>query len=201
MQNTGARHGPAQFAVAADIGGTNIRAAVVSRDGKVHARQTAPTHPERGIEDAAARLAALIGKAMAATGGEAVAGVGVSTAGPVEPSSGTYNHPPNLQGWHNRTMRPTLGRLTGLNVWVGHDATLAALAETRHGVNKGAQNLIYITLSTGIGGGIIANGEMVTGATGHAGAKATINVPRPSTTSSVRAMVNGLWRSTNGSAT
>ncbi len=176
MQNTGARHAPAQFAVAADIGGTNIRAAVVSRDGKVLARYSTPTYPERGIEDAAARLAALIEKARAAMGGEAVAGIGISTAGPVEPSTGIYNHPPNLSGWHNRTMRPALGRLTGLNVWVGHDATLAALAETRHGANQGVQNLIYVTLSTGIGGGIIANGEMVTGATGHAGEMGHITV-------------------------
>lgn len=135
-----------------------------------------PTYPERGIADAAERLAALIETAKSAVSGERLVGIGVSTAGPVDPSTGVYNHPPNLAGWHGRTMRPLLGKLTGLNVWVGHDATLAALAETRHGSNKGAQNLIYVTISSGIGGGIIANGEMVTGATGHAGEMGHITV-------------------------
>ena len=54
-------------------------------------------------------------------------------------------------------------------MWIGHDATLAAFAETRFGPHRGAMNLLYVTVSTGVGGGIIANGDMVTGFHGHAG--------------------------------
>lgn len=61
-------------------------------------------------------------------------------------------------------------------MWVGHDATLAALAETRFGDHVGAENLIYVTISTGVGGGIIANGEMVTGVSGGAGEVGHISI-------------------------
>jgi glucokinase len=80
-----------------------------------------------------------------------------------------YNHPPNLTGWHGRSLKPPLERELGLPVHVGHDATLAALAEARFGAHRGARDLLYVTISTGVGGGIIANGDMVTGATGGAG--------------------------------
>ena len=88
----------------------------------------------------------------------------------------TYDHPPNLTGWHGKSMKPDLERLTGLQVAIGHDATLAALAETRFGPFKDAQNLVYVTISTGIGGGIVANGQMVTGSTGQAGELGHISV-------------------------
>jgi glucokinase len=163
------KSGPASLAIAADIGGTNMRAALVTRGGELLSKQVLATEPERGIEDAARRLARMIGQVRTAAGAETIAGAGVSTAGPVDPSTGVYNHPPNLTGWHGRTMRPLLGKETGLNVWTGHDATLAALAETRYGAHRGVQNLVYVTVSTGVGGGIIANGQMVTGASGGAG--------------------------------
>ena len=73
-------------------------------------------------------------------------------------------------------MKPRLSASMGLPVWVGHDATLAALAETRFGDHLGAENLIYVTISTGVGGGIIANSEMVTGASGSAGEVGHISV-------------------------
>ncbi len=159
-----------QFALAADIGGTNIRAALVDSEGRITGRGSINTEPERGIDDASDRLAKLLQAAKAtAPVGANIVGVGVSTAGPIRPATGTYNHPPNLPGWHDKTMKPRLSASTNMNVWVGHDATLAALAETRFGDHVGAENLIYVTISTGVGGGIIANSEMVTGASGGAG--------------------------------
>ncbi len=159
-----------RYALAADIGGTNIRAALVDPNGNMTGRGSIDTLPERGIDDASARLAHLLESAWAtAPDGAEIVGAGVSTAGPIRPATGTYNHPPNLTGWHGRTMKPSLAESLGIPVWVGHDATLAALAETRFGDHIGAENLVYVTISTGIGGGIIANGEMVTGVSGGAG--------------------------------
>ena len=120
------------------------------------------------------RLSDLIHEVTAEAAG--VVGLAVSTAGPINPASGTYDHPPNLTGWHGKTMKPYLERLTGLPVAIGHDATLAALAETRFGPFKNSQNLVYVTISTGIGGGIVANGQMVTGSTGQAGELGHISV-------------------------
>lgn len=154
--------------LAADIGATSMRAAVVDASGRLLARRQVPTDAARGIEDATARLATL----MAAVRWEArvpVVAAGISTAGPVDPSDGTYRHPPNLPGWDGHSMQTGLADALGVPVRVGHDATLAALAETRHGAHRGARDLIYLTVSTGIGAGIVAGGRMVTGATGGAG--------------------------------
>lgn len=155
-------------ALAADIGATSMRAAVVDASGRLLARRQVPTEAARGIEDATARLATL----MAAVRWEArvpVVAAGISTAGPVDPADGTYRHPPNLPGWDGHSMQSGLSDALGVPVRVGHDATLAALAETRYGRHRGAGDLIYLTVSTGIGAGIVAGGRMVTGATGGAG--------------------------------
>lgn len=159
-----------RYALAADIGGTNMRAALVNSQGQMSGRGAIDTISENGIEDASKRLTQLLKSALATAPGDAeIVGAGVSTAGPIRPATGTYNHPPNLTGWHDKTMKPLLAESLGIPVWVGHDATLAALAETRFGEHVGAENLVYVTISTGVGGGIIANGEMVTGASGGAG--------------------------------
>jgi glucokinase len=155
--------------LAADIGATSMRAAVVvPTTGRLLARRQIPTDAGRGLGDAASRLLTL----LAAVQWEAnvpVGAVGVATAGPVDPSDGTYRHPPNLPGWHDRSMVPALTAALGLPVAVGHDATLAALAETHFGDARGARDLVYLTVSTGIGAGIVAGGRMVTGASGGAG--------------------------------
>lgn len=162
--------------VAADIGGTQMRAAVVTSAGDIVIQRSISTDSERGIEDAALRLSALVEQVTEGCTDRGVVGLGVSTAGPLDPLSGTYDHPPNLIGWHGKTMRPVLERELKIPVAIGHDATLAALAETQFGSFKGARYLVYVTLSTGVGGGIIANGEMVTGSTGQAGEVGHITV-------------------------
>ena len=153
--------------IAFDIGGTNMRVGFVE-SSTIISRTSISTLPKNGIENAAERLSevALKNPLMSSSN---IVGIGVSTAGPINPKTGVYNHPPNLHGWHNKTMKPLLKKNLDLPVWIGHDATLAALAETRIGRHKGTKNLIYVTISTGVGGGIIADGEMVTGATGGAG--------------------------------
>ncbi len=144
-----------------------MRAALIEvESGRLLARAQMPTLPARGFEDATERLGALL--AEVAAGAEPRA-LGVSTAGPLDPRTGTYQHPPNLPGWHELTMRPALSARLGVPVEVGHDATLAALAETRYGARRGASDLIYLTVSTGIGAGIVAGGRAVTGSSGGAG--------------------------------
>ena len=166
--------GNSDLTAAADIGGTQIRAALVTRNGEILSDARDTTMPERGIEDAAERLSNLVHQVASDAPG--VVGLAVSTAGPINPASGTYDHPPNLTGWHGKSMKPDLEMLTSLPVEIGHDATLAALAETRFGPFKDAKNLVYVTISTGIGGGIVANGEMVTGSSGQAGELGHITV-------------------------
>jgi glucokinase len=155
--------------LAADIGATSMRAAVVDlADGTLLARDRVPTEAANGFDEAAARLGALLARVRDAAG-VPVAALGVSTAGPLDPRDGRYQHPPNLPGWHGRSMREPLAAALGVPVRVGHDATLAALAETRFGARRGATDLVYLTVSTGIGAGIVAGGRVVTGRSGGAG--------------------------------
>jgi len=119
-----------------------------------------------GFEGATDRLGGLLSEVGA---GAQPTALGVSTAGPLDPRTGTYQHPPNLPGWHGLTMRPALSARLGIPVQVGHDATLAALAEARYGARRGAGDLVYLTVSTGIGAGIVAGRRAVTGSRGGAG--------------------------------
>ena len=106
------------FALAADIGGTNIRAALVDFEGRITGRGSINTEPEHGINDASNRLSKLLNAAKSTAPPNAkIVGVGVSTAGPIRPATGTYNHPPNLPGWHNKTMKPSLAESIKMNVW------------------------------------------------------------------------------------
>ena len=157
------------YVLAIDIGGTGMRVAVVDRGGWSLARARTSTQPQRGLIDATARLEALMREVMFEVGEVEISAIGISTAGPVEPATGTYRHPPNLPGWHGLSMLAALGASFGLPVVLGHDATLAALVETRFGARRGARDLVYLTLSTGIGAGILAGGRPVTGSTGGAG--------------------------------
>jgi len=165
-----------RFALAVDIGGTSMRVALLDQGGKTRGADSCSTEPERGIEDAAHRLAALLDASRTTAAGGPVVGIGLSTAGPIDPSSGIYNNPPNLTGWHGKTMKPALEEALGLPVWINRDGNLAALAETRFGPHAGARDLLYVTVSTGIGGGIISNGEMATGAHGGSGEVGHITV-------------------------
>lgn len=164
------------IAIAGDIGGTQMRAAIVTGNGELLDRGAIATQPDDGIETAANRLADLVESLDIGTGHSKPVGFGISTAGPIDPASGIYKNPPNLQAWDERSMKPTLEPRLGIPVHVGHDATLAAFAETRFGPHRGSKNLVYVTVSTGVGAGIIANGEMVTGSEGHAGEVGHITV-------------------------
>ena len=109
-----------QFALAADIGGTNIRAALIDSEGRMTGRGSINTEPKRGIEDASDRLAKLLKAALATTPtGAEIVGIGVSTAGPIRPATGIYNHPPNLPGWHDKTMKSRLANTMTLPVKFG----------------------------------------------------------------------------------
>ena len=157
------------YVAAGDIGGTQMRTALVDRDGNLLARASGPTTPEKGIDDGTARFVRLLEKVMSGVDRASVAAIGVASAGPIDPSTGVYYNPPNLQTWDGKTMKPGLDRALGLPVLIGHDARVAAIAEMRWGAARGMKNVIYVTVSTGIGGGLIVDGRPVHGVRGLAG--------------------------------
>ncbi|MEM6530146.1 MAG: ROK family protein, partial [Chloroflexota bacterium] len=93
-------------------------------------------------------------------------GIGFSAPGPLNPKTGVVVAPPNLDGWHNVPLGDILNEEFGVPVYIGNDANVAALAETLRGAARGNNNVIYITVSTGIGSGIISGGYMILGEEG-----------------------------------
>jgi glucokinase len=101
--------------------------------------------------------------------GHTVACIGVAAPGPVDPVAGVVLRAPSLPGWENLPLRAILSNALQTPVYVANDANVAALGEWVYGAGQGHQDLIYLTISTGIGGGIIVNGQLLLGANGLAG--------------------------------
>ncbi len=150
---------------AVDIGGTKIAVGVVSHEGKVAARLECPTAPERGFSSAIRQIAELLREAAAITGSR-LEGIGVCSPGPLDPFTGIIGDVGTLPGWQGGNLQAELEREFGVRVAVENDADAAALAEAGWGAAKGAGQFIYITVSTGIGGGIILGGVLYRGVDG-----------------------------------
>ena len=123
--------------------------------------------PERDLDAIAADAAALLEEAGVAW--SEVEAVGVSVPGPLDRERGAVLAPPNLPGWHDVALRDRLAAAFGRPVHLENDANAAALAEWRFGAGRGFDDLIYLTMSTGIGGGLVLGGRPYRGAGGNAG--------------------------------
>ena len=145
-----------------DLGGTGIKGAVVREDGEILARQTCPTRPQRGPAAVAEDMAAMI---RTLGRGREVAGVGLGCPGTVD--GGLVRYSNNLD-WHDFAMGDYLRVKTGLPVALANDANAAALGEALAGCAKGAESAVIITLGTGVGGGVVLGGKLLTGYTGAA---------------------------------
>jgi glucokinase len=153
-------------AVGLDIGGTQIRTVLADAAGNIRARHTALTKAEEGPEAVLARINAAVAAVIPA--GQRVAAIGVGAPGPVDPYEGVILMGPNLPGWRNVNLRLLLGAEFQTPVFVGNDANLAGLAEHRYGAGQGVSHMIYITLSTGLGTGVIIDNRMLLGRRGLA---------------------------------
>jgi len=150
--------------VAIDIGGTQLRAAIYPSNSLI------PTNVKRaptlGLEDGAYdRLTTLIDSVWPK---EKIEAVSLAVPGPVNPHKGLVIKTPNIPAWINFPLADMLAERYKVPVFLGNDANLAVLGEWRFGVGQGHHNLVYLTISTGIGGGIINNDELVEGAQGMA---------------------------------
>jgi len=153
--------------VAVDLGGTNIRAAIFpTAEAKPTAIARAPTLAAEGPEAVIDRIIAAIQEV--ASGIEGGMRIGLGAPGPLDPKRGLVIEAPNLPGWVNIPLRDRLEQHFECPVALGNDANLAGLGEWRHGAGRGAHNLLYLTLSTGIGGGVIVDNRLLVGAHGLA---------------------------------
>jgi len=101
--------------------------------------------------------------------GQKVRSIAIGAPGPIDIAKGVLVNPPNLFGWRNVPLATLLGRATGARIHVANDADMAGLGEFHRGAGRGTRNMIYITWSTGVGGGLIVDGKLYRGAHGTAG--------------------------------
>jgi glucokinase len=148
--------------VGVDLGGTQIRAACVSLEGVLSARTARKTPASEGPDAVVRKLIAAIEETIDNVEGE-VDAIGIGAPGPVDPATGIIYDPPNLPGWGTRSIGEPLEHHFDIPVYVGNDANVAALGEQQFGAGGKVQELLYITVSTGIGGGIVSKGKLFTG--------------------------------------
>jgi len=161
----------AKRVLALDIGGTKLAAGVVGCDGTVLSFTRAATEVRRGPDAIMRTLLDLGGEALSSASmtREDMSSAGISCGGPLDAVTGVvYGPPPNLPGWDHVPVVSIVEAAFGLPTSIANDASAAALAESRFG-GWNASSLAYVTISTGVGGGLVVDGELFEGAAGNGG--------------------------------
>ncbi|GAC1431526.1 MAG: ROK family protein [Ktedonobacteraceae bacterium] len=155
--------------VAVDLGGTQIRTAVL-RGAKLLSRVGLLTGEHPIPERIFPRIFQAIQQALinAEVSLEQIAGIGVGAPGPLNSRTGIVYAPPNLPGWENVPVRELFSQQFHVPIFVENDANAAALGEYMFGAGRGSRDMVYLTISTGIGGGVITDGKLLEGASGTA---------------------------------
>ena len=153
--------------IAVDFGGTNIRAAYFSEpEPRPETQVKIPTMAEQGPDVVIDRLVSAVQDVMPAD--PAGIRVGIGSPGPLDPVEGIIFKAPNLIGWTDIPLKPLLEERLDCEVFLGNDANVAALGEWKFGAGRGSAHMIYLTISTGIGGGVVVNDQLLLGSRGLA---------------------------------
>ena len=157
------------YRIGIDLGGTNIAAGVVDEDNKIVAKQSVPTALPKSADGIADDMVLLLGMVCEKAGISfaEIEKIGIGTPGAVN-SDGVVENDANL-GFKNTPLRELLAVRTGKVVSVGNDANCAALGEQVAGAGRGTSDFIAVTLGTGVGGGIVIGGKLLSGVNGAAG--------------------------------
>ena len=150
-----------------DLGGTQVRAALV-QDGKVLRRSSARTDVRGGPEAVMAQFRDLASQVCLEGDLERVVAVGLCAPGPLDTVTGIVDHIPTLPGWDQFPLRDRLREAFNRPTVVENDGIAAAYGEWQHGVGVGLEHLVYVTVSTGIGGGVVVDGRLMHGRRGMA---------------------------------
>ena len=154
-----------------DIGGTKLAAGVVDADGVVHSFAVEPSRAHEGPDAALPRLFDLGRRAVAESNLEwsAIEAVGIGCGGPLDAERGVVSAPPHLPGWRDVHVAELARNAFERPVTLENDATAAAAGEHRWGAGAGVRHMVYLTLSTGVGGGVVIGGSLFRGASGNGG--------------------------------
>ncbi len=154
--------------VGVDIGGTKVAAGLVNADGEILSQVREPMIANSSAQEGLNAVFSAIERVLP-DGATGVGGIGICAPGPLDPKSGVILNPPNLPCWRNFPLGESVQRRYSAPVKIDNDANAAALAETRWGAARGCRNVFYATIGTGIGTGIVFDGEIYHGRTGSAG--------------------------------
>jgi glucokinase len=168
MMVTSAKRNPV---LAVDLGGSKIIIALVSPWGEVIAKEYIATLADEGSEAVIRRMLAIINSfiAKASMQHSSAITIAIASAGSIDFEKGIVTASPNLPGWSNVPLKDIVRERTGLKTFLVNDGSAAAWGEHCFGRGRGIDNLIYVAVGTGIGGGIIINGELYNGVSGSAG--------------------------------
>jgi glucokinase len=157
--------------LAIDMGGTKIVAAIISSQGQVVAREYYLTLADEGPQSVINRILSAIDHFLSLRRMESsqLKSISIAAAGAINFEKGLVTQSPNLPGWRDIPLRDMVREKYGVTTFLINDASAAALGEHRFGAGRGVNNLILLTLGTGIGGGIIIDGKLYSGVSGSAG--------------------------------
>jgi glucokinase len=147
---------------AVDIGGTKIAVGIVADDGRLLARQECPTCPDDGYQVALTRTERMLRQVIESSGAKIV-GIGIGSTGPVDPFTGEIGDVNFFPGWRGSNPVKDLADLFHVSVAMENDADAAALGEAGWGTGRNRSRMVYVTVGTGIGGGMIFDGQLYRG--------------------------------------
>lgn len=166
--------------IGVDLGGTNVKTAIVSEDKKIIAKESRPTQAEEGPVAIMDLMAQCVTDLMRANGlemSQALA-AGFGAPGPMNWQTGIVFEPPNLPGWKNVPLAEEMQKRLQIPCYVDNDANVACYGEYWLGAGQGAESIVVFTLGTGVGGGIVVFGQLLRGIDGTAAELGHITVQR-----------------------
>lgn len=152
---------PESVAVGIDLGGTQVRAALVDGRGRLLARAAQPTDKAGGPRAVLLQMHGLVEEVSREVGLAGVPAIGVGSPGPLDSQAGVVLNIPTLPGWTDIPLAAWLSERLGKPVALENDGVAAAVGEWHFGAGRGLDNFVYMTVSTGIGGGVIADGRLL----------------------------------------
>jgi len=150
---------------AVDIGGTKIAVGLIDDCGRVICRVEAPTEAERGYAVGLQKISEILREVLSKTGAT-IRGIGIGSTGMLDPIRGEFLDVDFLPGWERKNPVEDLSRTFGVSAAMENDGDAGALAEAYWGAGKGTGRLVYVTIGTGIGGGIVLDGKLYRGVAG-----------------------------------
>jgi glucokinase len=158
-----------RFWIGVDIGGTKTSVVACSHPPEMLRRIEFPTLPEQGPERAITLIKSSIHNILDECAAKSINAIGVSCGGPLDSVTGVIQAPPNLGSWVDIPITDILSSEFGTGCTLENDANAGAVAEHRFGAGRGTRHMVFLTMGTGLGAGIILDGRLFTGASGQAG--------------------------------